>query len=70
MRGLDHAASLSGAARADGVREARPGPDGRSTRRAVPYLIANDRFFTSTRVKNWIYSSYFGEPYFNALAVG
>jgi peptide/nickel transport system substrate-binding protein len=36
----------------------------------VPYLIANNLFFTSSRVKNWIYSTYFGTPYLNALAVG
>ena len=36
----------------------------------VPYLIANDRFYTSKRVGNWIYSTYFGEPDFNALTVG
>jgi len=36
----------------------------------VPYVISNDRFYTSARLKNWIYSSYFGEPYYNALSVG
>jgi peptide/nickel transport system substrate-binding protein len=36
----------------------------------VPYEIANDRFYTSKRVGNWIYSAYFGEPDFNALTVG
>jgi hypothetical protein len=36
----------------------------------VPYVISTDRFFTAARVKNWIYSTYFGFPYFNALAVG
>ena len=37
----------------------------------VPYLISTNRYFVSlARVKNWIYSSYFGAPYLNALAVG
>jgi ABC-type transport system substrate-binding protein len=66
---MDHAASLSGAARATAygkldqelMQNYAP---------VVPYVIANDRFYTSKRVKNWIYSSYFGEPYYNALSVG
>ena len=67
--GLDHAASLSGAARAaayaklDQELMVKYAP-------VVPYLIATNRYFTSSRTKNWIYSSYFGEPYFNALSVG
>ena len=36
----------------------------------VPYAIVNGVFFTSSRVKNYVYSSYFGEPVFNALSVG
>jgi len=36
----------------------------------VPYYIASNRYFVSSRVKNWIYSSYLGEPYINALSVG
>ncbi len=36
----------------------------------VPYLIATNTYFTSSRVKNWIYSTYFGLPYLNALSVG
>ena len=36
----------------------------------VPYLISTNRYFVSSRTKNWIYSSYFGSPYLNALAVG
>jgi ABC-type transport system substrate-binding protein len=68
-KGLDHAASLSGAARAAAYAKldqdlmVKYAP-------AVPYLISTNRYFTSSRVKNWIYSSYFGEPYFNALSVG
>jgi hypothetical protein len=36
----------------------------------VPYLIATNSYFVSSRVKNWIYSTYFGLPYLNALSVG
>jgi ABC-type transport system substrate-binding protein len=35
----------------------------------VPYLVETAHFFTSARLHNWIYSTYFGEPYFNALTV-
>jgi len=67
-KGLDHAASLSGAARANAYAAldhqlmAKYAP-------VVPYLISTNRYFVSSRVKNWIYSTYFGDPYFNALAV-
>jgi peptide/nickel transport system substrate-binding protein len=66
---MDHAASLSGAARATAYGKL---DQELMTNYApvVPYVIANDRFYTSKRVKNWIYSSYFGEPYYNALSVG
>jgi peptide/nickel transport system substrate-binding protein len=36
----------------------------------VPYAIVNGVFFTSARTHNYVYSSYFGEPDFNALSVG
>jgi peptide/nickel transport system substrate-binding protein len=66
---MDKAASLSGSARAAAyakldlqvMQNYAPW---------VPYEIANDRFYVAKRVSNWIYSSYFGEPDFNALAVG
>jgi peptide/nickel transport system substrate-binding protein len=66
---MDKAASLSGKARADAyaaldlqvMRDYAPW---------VPYEIANDRFYVSKRVGNWIYSTYFGEPDFNAMTVG
>jgi peptide/nickel transport system substrate-binding protein len=66
---IDHAASLSGAARAaayaklDQELMIKYAP-------VVPYLDLNGIFFTSTRVKNWVYSSYFALPYLNALSVG
>ncbi len=68
-KGLDKAASLSGAARAaayskldfDLMTKYAP---------VVPYLIPTNTYFVSSRTKNWIYSSYFGSPYLNALAVG
>ena len=68
-KGLDHASALSGAARAAAYAKldhdlmAKYAP-------VVPYLIETNRYFTAPRVKNWIYSSYFGSPYLNALAVG
>jgi len=66
---MDAAAALSGTARANAyakldltvMRDYAPW---------VPYLINNDRFYTSKRVGNWVYSTYFGEPDFNALTVG
>jgi ABC-type oligopeptide transport system substrate-binding subunit len=36
----------------------------------VPYAIVNDNFLVSSRVHNYIYSTYSGEPDFNALSVG
>ncbi|HVW88117.1 MAG TPA: ABC transporter substrate-binding protein [Gaiellaceae bacterium] len=66
---MDAAANLSGTARANAYAKldqelmVKYAP-------VVPYLINNDHFFTSARLKNWIYSAYFGEPYFNALTVG
>jgi ABC-type transport system substrate-binding protein len=68
-KGLDHASSLSGAARAAAYAKldqdlmVKYAP-------VVPYVISTNRYFVSARTKNWIYSSYFGEPYMNALAVG
>jgi len=65
---LDVAASLSGAARGnayaklDSTLMAKYAP-------VVPYLISTNRYFTASRVHNWIYSTYFGDPYFNALTV-
>ncbi len=66
---MDAAAALSGKARAEAyanldltvMKDYAPW---------VPYEIANDRFYVSKRVGNWIYSTYFGEPDFNALTVG
>jgi ABC-type transport system substrate-binding protein len=68
-KGLDHASSLLGAARASAYAKldqelmVKYAP-------VVPYLVPTNRYFTSSRVSNWIYSSYYGEPYLNALAVG
>jgi peptide/nickel transport system substrate-binding protein len=68
-KAMDAAAALSGKARAAAyanldlmvMRDYAPW---------VPYEIANDRFYVSKRVGNWVYSTYFGEPDFNALTVG
>jgi peptide/nickel transport system substrate-binding protein len=66
---MDAAANLSGANRAAAYAKL---DQELMTKYApvVPYLIVNNRFMTSARLKNWIYSGYFGEPYYNALAVG
>ncbi len=66
---MDAAASLSGDARAAAYAKL----DQQIMEKYapwVPYYIASNRYFVSSRVKNWIYSSYLGEPYLNALAVG
>jgi ABC-type transport system substrate-binding protein len=67
--GLDKASSLSGAARAAAYQKL---DQDLMTKYApvVPYLVSTNRYFVSARTKNWIYSSYFGSPYLNALAVG
>jgi len=36
----------------------------------VPVDVANNRYLTSKRVKNYIYSNYFGYPDFNAIVLG
>jgi len=66
---MDAAANLTGAARAkayqkldyDIMKNYAPW---------VPYAIVNGVFFVSARTHNYVYSSYFGEPAFNALSVG
>jgi peptide/nickel transport system substrate-binding protein len=66
---MDHAASLSGSARAnayaalDKTLMTKYAP-------AFPLYIPNSRFLTSKRVKNYIYSNYFGYPILNAMSVG
>jgi peptide/nickel transport system substrate-binding protein len=68
-KGLDAASALSGQARANAYAKldqelmVKYAP-------AVPYLVATNRYFVSSRTKNWIYSTYFGAPYLNALSVG
>jgi peptide/nickel transport system substrate-binding protein len=66
---LDQAAALSGAARTKAYAKldqelmVKYAP-------VVPFLIITNHFFTSARVKNWVYSAYYGEPFYNALTVG
>jgi peptide/nickel transport system substrate-binding protein len=36
----------------------------------IPYLVSNNRFLTSKRVKNYLYSAYYNYPVLNALSVG
>jgi peptide/nickel transport system substrate-binding protein len=67
--GLDKASSLTGSARAAAYQKL---DQDLMTKYApvVPYLVSTNRYFVSARTKNWIYSTYFGSPYLNALAVG
>jgi ABC-type oligopeptide transport system substrate-binding subunit len=68
-KGIDVAAQLTGKARAaayakldyDLMTKYAP---------VVPYLINTNRYFVSSRVKNFIYSNYFGNPDYNAMSVG
>ena len=68
-KAMDVAANQSGAARA----KAYAALDLNIMKNSAPwapYSVLSDAFFTSSRVSNWVYSAYFGEPDFNALAVG
>ena len=66
---MDHAASLSGSARAnayaalDKTLMTQYAP-------AFPLYVPNFRYLTAKRVKNVIYSNYFGYPILNAMSVG
>lgn len=66
---MDHAASLSGSARAaayaslDRLLMTKYAP-------AFPLYIPTSRYMTAKRVSNVIYSNYFGYPDLNALSVG
>jgi peptide/nickel transport system substrate-binding protein len=66
---MDHAASLSGNARAsayaalDKTLMTKYAP-------AFPLYVPNFRYLTSKRVQNVIYSNYFGYPILNAMSVG
>jgi ABC-type transport system substrate-binding protein len=66
---IDKAALLSGAARASAYAKldqelmVKYAP-------VVPYVVVTEHFLTAARVHNWIYSTYFGDPYYNALTVG
>jgi peptide/nickel transport system substrate-binding protein len=68
-QGLDHAAAQFGAKRAaayaalDKTLMTKYVP-------FIPYLVSNNRFLTSSRVKNFLYSSYFNYPVLQALSVG
>jgi peptide/nickel transport system substrate-binding protein len=68
-KGLDHAAAQFGAKRAaayaalDKTLMTKYVP-------FIPYLVSNNRFLTSHRVKNYLYSAYFNYPVLQALSVG
>ena len=67
--GLAHAASLFGAQRA----AAYAALDKTLMEKYVPFIpyeISNNRFLTSKRTKNYIYSAYFNYPILQALSVG
>lgn len=68
-KGIDAAAQLTGKARANAY--AKLDYD-LMTKYApvVPYIVSTNRYFVSARTKNFLYSNYFGGPYFNALSVG
>jgi len=68
-KAMDQAASLSGAARAKAYAKLDSDLMNKYAP-VVPYVIGTDHFFVASRLHNWIYSTYFGEPYFNALTVG
>lgn len=66
---MDHAASLSGSARAN----AYAGLDKTLMTQyapAFPLYVPTFRYLTAKRVKNVIYSNYFGYPILNAMSVG
>jgi peptide/nickel transport system substrate-binding protein len=66
---MDHAASLTGAARVAAYQKL----DLTIMRDYAPwvsYINLSSVFFVSPRVSNYVYSNYFTEPYYNALAVG
>jgi peptide/nickel transport system substrate-binding protein len=68
-KALDHAASLFGAKRA----AAYAALDKTLMQKYVPFIpyeVSNNRFLTSKRVKNFIYSAYFNYPILQALSVG
>jgi peptide/nickel transport system substrate-binding protein len=63
---MDHAASLSGSARATAygkldqelIKNYSP---------VIPTEISNTRFLTSDRVHNWVYSTWWGQPFWGAI---
>jgi peptide/nickel transport system substrate-binding protein len=65
---MDHAASLTGKARAtaygklDKLFMTKYAP-------IIPTQIANSRIVTSSRVSNWVYSSWWGQPFWNAVVL-
>ncbi len=65
---MDAAANLSGSARAAAYAKLDQEITGKYAP-WIPYYVANMRHFVSSRVKNYVYSSYLGDPYYNALTV-
>ncbi len=67
-RQMDHAALLTGAARANAYGQL---DKTFMTKYAplIPTQIQNDRFMSSNRVTNWIYSKWWGQPFWNAIVL-
>jgi ABC-type oligopeptide transport system substrate-binding subunit len=63
---MDHAASLSGAARATAYGNLDK-EFMQTYAPIIPDLIDNTREFSSLRVHNWIYSTWWGQSYWNAI---
>ena len=66
---MDQAANLTGSARATAYQKLDY-TIMKNYAPWVPYAIINGVFFVSARTHNYVYSSYFGEPDWNALSVG
>jgi peptide/nickel transport system substrate-binding protein len=63
---MDHAASLTGKARAT----AYGNLDAEFMHNYAPIIptqISNSRIFASSRVHNWVYSTWWGQPFWNAI---
>jgi peptide/nickel transport system substrate-binding protein len=66
---MDHAASLTGNARAT----AYGNLDAEFMHTYAPIIpkqIPNEREFSSARVHNWVYSTWWGQPFWNAIKLG
>lgn len=65
---MDHAASLTGSARAAAY-QALDKTFMNQYAPIIPTQIGNTRIITSNRVSNWIYSKWWGQPFWNAIVL-